>query len=72
VSTKASTPRAPISRIKAARQEQKRSQSWLSNRTGYPRSHIYRLEQCEHGPRASTLVRIANALNVPVDRLVLR
>lgn len=72
MSTEALAPRSPISRIKAARQEQKRSQSWLSNRTGYARSHIYRLEQSEHDPRASTLVRIANALNVPLDQLVRR
>ena len=55
--------------IKRARQERKMTQVSLGIKCGLPQHVISRIEKGRHMPRISTLVKIANGLEVDVTQL---
>lgn len=58
--------------IAALREEKGMSQRELSRRTGLGNATISRIEAGEGNPGPDTLVKIADALSIPVDELMLR
>lgn len=56
-------------RIIEFRTEKGLTQAELSEKTGLPQSHISRLETGKHSPAHSTLVKIAEALEIDVAKL---
>jgi transcriptional regulator with XRE-family HTH domain len=58
------------SRIRAARTEQKLSQSELAEKAGISSTHISEIETGKSGVQVYTLIRIAEALQVTTDSLI--
>jgi len=54
-------------RIRAARKEAGLTQEQVAEAAGLPQSHISRIETGQHSPNASTLEKIAKALDVPTS-----
>lgn len=57
------------SKIKEKRKSAELTQVELAQKSNLPQSHISRLESGQHSPSHKTLVRIANALDIPVSEL---
>lgn len=57
-------------RVRAERTRQGRTIAELAERTGLQRPNLSRLEHGRHEPSLETLQRVADALGVPVARLV--
>ncbi|MFD8937342.1 helix-turn-helix domain-containing protein [Streptomyces sp. NPDC059578] len=62
--------RAIGDRIRAARRAARLSQERLAERAGMDRQALNRIEQGHSAPRIDTLIRIADALDVPLSSLV--
>lgn len=56
--------------ILTARTNQGMTQETLAKHIGVSVSTIRRAEQGKHQPRATTLIRIARTLSIPLDHLV--
>jgi ribosome-binding protein aMBF1 (putative translation factor) len=56
-------------RIKQARESAGLTQIELSEKAGLPQSHISRLENGQHSPAFSTLMKISKALDIPISQL---
>ena len=56
--------------LRAARVQQRMTQELLARRSGLHRTEIGKLENSERLPRLDTAVKLATALEVPLDHLV--
>ncbi|MGE0067606.1 MAG: helix-turn-helix domain-containing protein [Solirubrobacterales bacterium] len=56
--------------IRLARRSQRMTQELLAHRSGLHRTEIGKLENSERLPRLDTAVKLATALEVPLDQLV--
>lgn len=54
-------------RIQEYRQKARLTQEALSEMTGISQKHLSRLEQGRHNPHFDMIIKIAKALNVPID-----
>ena len=59
-----------MKRLKAAREQQKLSQAQLSKKSGVAQSAISHFEAGSREPVLSSLLKLAKALNVPIQDLV--
>jgi transcriptional regulator with XRE-family HTH domain len=64
------SPRKPPSRLQTIRESRGLSRSELAQRSSVPLSSIYMLEDRMRDPRASTVQKLAIALNVSTDCLL--
>jgi len=56
-------------RIQKLREQRKMTQEMLAARSGLSRGYLARLETGRHDPAATTLAKIAKALQVPISNL---
>lgn len=56
--------------LRAARVQQRMTQELLARRSGLHRTEIGKLENSERLPRIDTALKLATALEVPLDQLV--
>lgn len=56
--------------LRAARMGRRMTQEMVARRSGLHRTEIGKLENSERLPRIDTAVKLARALDVPVDQLV--
>lgn len=63
---------AVAQRVREARERQGLRQEDLAEKTGIARSNIARLEQGRHLPTLSTLQKIARALNLDINNLMIQ
>lgn len=57
------------SRLREIRRQQGKSGSWVAIKAGISKTTVYDIEKGLKVPRASTLLKIAEALHVPLDEL---
>jgi transcriptional regulator with XRE-family HTH domain len=61
---------AVAQRIKIAREEQGLNQDELARKTGIARPNIVRIEKGRHMPTYTTLLKVANVLNLDINHLL--